>query len=175
MKILLSTIVTLLLIGCSQHTKHPVQLERNHKQNINIGILSQNKTFVPKDQFFSNKNWHYKQTKTHGYGYFFDNDEIAATFYLAHHATHIYIRGNDHTIKKYKNYFLQNQVTSKIILIPVHTKRRGKVIIDYFQITPSIASSIDISSKEVKRGKNLFLPSSEVVEIPTNFIKKDSK
>ena len=175
MKVLLTTISTLLLMGCSQHAKHPVQLENNPKQNISINILSQNKTRVPKDQFFSNKNWHYKQTKTHGYGYFFGNDEITATFYLAHHATHIYIRGNAHTIKKYKRYFLQNQVTAKIILIPLRIKRRGKVIIDYFQITPLIASNIDISSKEEKRGKNLLAPSSEVVEIPTNFIKKDFK
>jgi len=72
-------------------------------------------------------------------------------------------------------FYKQNQVTAKIILIPLRIKRRGKVIIDYFQITPLIASNIDISSKEEKRGKNLLAPSSEVVEIPTNFIKKDFK
>ena len=175
MKVLLTTISTLLLMGCSQHAKHPVQLENNPKQNISINILSQNKTRVPKDQFFSNKNWHYKQTKTHGYGYFFDNDEIVATFYLAHHATHIYIRGNPYTIKKYKGYFLKNQVTAKITLIPLRVKRRGKVIIDYFQITPLIAKNMDVSSNEIKRGKNLLAPSSEVVEIPKEFINKDLK
>ena len=173
MKILL-TISALLLIGCTQHVEHPIQLEEdNPRENISINILSQNKTNVPKDQFFTNKNWHYKQTKKHGYGYFFDNDEIVATFYLAHHATHIYIRGNAHTIKKYKNYFLKKQVTAKIILIPLRFKRRGKIIIDYYQITPFIANTINVSINEVKSGKDLLPASSEVVEIPRNYIKKD--
>ena len=175
MKTLLATLSILLFAGCTQQVRHPIQLENNPRENISINILSQNKTNVPKDQFFTNKNWHYKQTKRHGYGYFFDNDEIVATFYLAHHATHIYIRGNAHTVRKYKNYFLKNQVTAKIILIPLQTKRRGKVIIDYFQITPLIANKIDISSNEAKSGKNLLRASSEVVEIPKDYIKKDFK
>ncbi len=175
MKLLLVALSTLLFVGCGQKYNHPIQLEDNLKENICINILSQNKTNVPKDQFFINKNWHYKQTKRHGYGYFFDNDEIVASFYLAHHATHIYIRGNARTIKKYKNYFLKNQVTAKIILMPLSFKRRGKVIIDYFQMTPLIANKIDISSNEAKSGKNLLRASSEVVEIPKNYIKKDFK
>jgi hypothetical protein len=173
MKVLLTVLSTLLFIGCTQHAEHPIQLKDNLNQNISINILSQNKTHVPKDQFFSNKNWHYKQTKKHGYGYFFDNEEITATFYLAHHATHIYIRGNAHTIKKYKRYFLKNQVTAKIILIPMRVKRRGKIIIDYYQITSSIANTIDVSSKDAKSGKNLLPALSDVVEIPRNYTKKD--
>ena len=172
MKMLLIALNILFLVGCTQQVKHPIQLENNPRENISINMLSKNKTNVPKDQFFINKNWHYKQTKRDGYGYFFDNDEIVATFYLAHHATHIYIRGNTHIIKKYKNYFLKNQVMAKIILIPLSTKRKSKVIIDYFQITPLIADKIDISSNKAKSGKNLLRASNKVVEIPRNYTKR---
>lgn len=169
MKTLFMTLGALMFLGCTQQAKHPIQLEDNQRQNISFNILSKNKTRVPLDEFFSSKYWHYKQTKDHGYGYF-RNDEIVATFYLAHHATYIYIRGNAHTIKKYKNYFLKNQVAATIKLIPLHVKRRGEVIIDYFRITQLIEGKIDITKDEMKSGKNLLAPSSDVIEIPKDYL-----
>ena len=176
MKLSLFTLSAFLFIGCTQQVTHPIQLEKNQGENISINILSQNKTNVPKDQFFTHKNWHYRQTKTHSYGYYFDNDEIVATFYLAHHANYIYIRGSGPTIKKYKNYFLKNQVKGKIILIPNQSKRRGgKIVIDYFQVSPLLENKLDITGRKAKHSKNLILASSDVVEIPKNYIKKDFK
>lgn len=165
-------ISALLFVGCSQHIDHPIQLEDNTRQNISLNILSEHKTNVPKDQFLVNQNWHYKQTKKHGYGYFFSNDEIVETFYLAHHASHIYIRGNAYTIKKYKKYFIDNQVEAKIILVPLHRKRRGYIRIDYYHLSPDIVDKIDVSSKEARGGKNLLPPSSKVVEIDKTQLKR---
>ncbi len=173
MKILIMAISTLLFIGCSQYINHPIQLEDSTRQNISLNVLSEHKNSVPKDQFLVNQNWHYKQTKKHGYGYFFANDEIVETFYLAHNASHIYIRGNAHTIKKYKKYFIDNQVRAKIILIPLHRNRRGYIRIDYYNITPSIVNKIDVNSEEARGGKNLLPPSSKVIEIDKKQLKRN--
>jgi len=162
--IILSTITLVLLVGCSSKFNHPIQLKHNLVgENISINILSEKKRYVPKDKTIKDKNWHYKQINNNKHGYFFDNEKLIETFYLAHHATHIYIRGNQKRIMQFKKYFINNQVTANIELIPLHGK--NQITIDYFHITPSLNKELN---QNAKNNKELLRAASQAIEIPLN-------
>jgi len=160
-------LVVIFFTGCSQKITHPIQLESGEERNINLPLINKTKRYVPKDTLMMSQSWHYKQTTYRG-RYLFANEEIAATFYLAHHATHIYIQGNEYSYRKYRNYFRNNQVTAVIKYVPNARQKRNKTVIDYFRINKN-HDTIKVSTTTT--GKNLISPSCEVVEIPNNFVK----
>jgi len=162
--------ITLFIGGCSQRHYHPIQLEEKAESNINIRLLDRRHPSVPKDKFFYSKNWHYKQNIHNKYD-FLRNDEIADTFYLAHHATRIYIRGGKHAIYRYKKYFLSHQLEAKILLIPQENYKRNMIRIDYFSL---MKSAIIPNEKKghILSVKNIIKANSDIVEIPKNNIKE---
>ncbi|MCF6244349.1 MAG: cag pathogenicity island Cag12 family protein [Sulfurovum sp.] len=165
----------LLLIGalffgaCSQKVPmHPIQIEDTPQRVVSLSLINNFKTYVPQDTFLLGKNWHYQQN-TYRDRYLFENEEIAGTFYLAHHATHIYIHGSEYNFRKYRDYFLQNQVAGIIKFVPNRRQRRNHVKIDYFHI---VGKNDTVIVSKNTTGKNTLKPTCEVVEIPKNFIKE---
>jgi hypothetical protein len=128
-KYLLFAIAALITTGCGMKPTPPVQLEKNDSENINFELLKHlNETnTVPKDTYLSSREWIYRQYVTPS-RYYFPNERMIETFYLAHHANVIYIYGRSSTIKRYKKYFQNNQVTARIIL---RSEKRKNVRIIY--------------------------------------------
>ena len=128
-KYLLIAITAFITTGCGMKMTPPVQLEKNDEKNINLELLKHldETNTVPKDVYLSSKEWIYRQYVTPS-RYYFPNERMIETFYLAHHANVIYIYGKRNTIKRYKKYFQNNQVTAHIIL---HSEKRNNVRIIY--------------------------------------------
>ena len=167
---IISIIMLLFMVGCSQKHHHPIQLEEKAESNINIRLLDRKKTYVPKDKFFYSKSWHYKQNVYNSYQ-FFRNDEIADTFYLAHHATHIYIRGDKNAIIRYKKYFKRNQVEAIIKIIPLYKYRKKPLRIDYFSLEPNAIAPNSKKKATVQTVKNILKANSDVIDITDSFNK----
>jgi len=129
MKTLLTIISTLLLMGCSQHAEHPTQLDNSNFIFANNNLLNKNKFNVPQDLDMKKKEWKYKlKVKKQG-DIFFKNHQIVKSFYLAHHANHIMIRGRKSIINQYKLYFISNGVKAPIELKPTYTRSNKVTII----------------------------------------------
>lgn len=117
-QILLSlTALTILFIGCSEKIPdaEPVKWNKDSALHINQEFLLTKEFKVPKDPALSNQNWTFQAVATKG-KYLFKNEDIAKIFLVAHNSSEIIIIGREDLINEYKNYFLENQVTTNIKL-----------------------------------------------------------
>lgn len=118
-QILLSlTALTILFTGCSDKIPdaEPVKWNKDSALHINQEFLLTKEFKVPKDPALSNQNWTFQAVATKSGKYFFKNEDIAKIFLVAHNSSEIIIIGRDGLIEEYKNYFLENQVTTDIKL-----------------------------------------------------------
>ena len=128
-KYLFFAIAALITTGCGMKPTPPVQLENNDPKNISFELLKHldEKNTVPLDAYLESREWVYRQYVTPS-RYYFPNERMIETFYLAHHANVIYIYGKAGTTKRYKKYFQNNQVAARIIL---RSEKRNNVRIIY--------------------------------------------
>jgi len=95
---------------------------------------------VPKDPRLQYTPWTYQAVATKGKKYLFKNEDIVRVFLAAHNASEIIIIGRPNLIKEYKQYFLENQVTTPIRLQAVKPISR-----DYNTVNILFFNDVDYS------------------------------
>jgi len=121
-KIIISSICAFIAISLSAcGAKSPAKVS-GEQITINNALLEKHYNFVPKDPYLSTQNYAYSMVLTPNDKYLIENDLIVKTFLLAHSSQKITLIGKKTSIRKYKDYFLENGVNAEIYLQPVEAK-----------------------------------------------------
>lgn len=129
-KLIIFVSLIFLFNGCSKPPK-PIKLDSGSAISINHNLIVDRKYSVPKDNFLKNNNWAYniylspvdKDTLIR-------NNLIVKTFYLAHNADKLIILGYEPLAKKYKDYFIKNDVNANIEIRPLDSINYKKDLVN---------------------------------------------